>query len=785
MMRRDVLTSPARTALVVLSIAVGVFCVGMVLGARGTILDALAQQYRATSPANTTLVTDPIGEKLLRSAGRVAGVTAVEGRYAVDTRIETQRGTWKDLVLFAIPDFGHMRLNRILPQRGAWPPPRGTLLVERTSLDLLGLQVGSRIRLEMPSGHRRALTISGTAHDVVDPTASVSGFNYGYITFSTLASLGHGRAFNQLYLRTSGDPHDTARVWSIAEAVRTALARGGRKVYSVVVPQPGRLWVYDPVRSMLLLLTILGVASLVMSGFLVVNTMTAEITRQIRQVGIMKAIGARPRQIGGLYLGTVVMFSLLALCVGIPLGMAGAVGLIRYATNFLDFDATGIGLSPGVLELEVVAGVGVPLLAALVPVHRGSRITVREAITDYGTGGGGATRVGQTLERIPALPDPLVLGIGNTFRRKGRLIMTLVAVSLGGACFIAALSVRASLLNTLDDIFGYRNYDVQITLSHAYPGGQVARVAAGVPGVTRTEGWGVAAGERSGVTGLAAETVSVVAPPAGSKLIKPVVLHGRWLRPDDGMSMVVNSDLVADQPDLHVGTRVRYVINGQASAWSVVGIVRGVQNGPIAYVTYRALTVVTGQRGLVDRLVAVTARHDPASEISVSRAIETRLKHAGFAVDAADTTHDQRATLGANFDVIVVFLVIMAILIAVVGGLGLMGTMAISVLERTREIGIMRAVGASNRDLVQIVLAEGVVIAGLSWVIGTLVALPLAPAMSAAVGALFIHAPLAYTFSAGGSLVWLGGALLIAIAASLLPAWNACRLTVRDVLAYE
>jgi putative ABC transport system permease protein len=505
----------------------------------------------------------------------------------------------------------------------------------------------------------------------------------------------------------------------------------------------------------------------------------------MRQVGIMKAIGARPRQIAGIYLGTVVGLSVLALCVGIPLGIAGAIGLISYATKLLDFDATGFGLSPGALGLEVLAGIGIPLLAGLVPILRGGRITVREAISSHGTAGGGAVHIGGALQRLPILSEPIVLGLGNTFRSRGRLTMTLVAMSLGGAIFISVLSVRASLLHTLDDIFGYRNYDVQVTFDRAYPSERVAQIARGVPGLVGTEGWGVAAGERSNATGLAAETVSIVAPPAGSRLIKPVVLHGRWLRPGDGQNMVVNSDLAADSPDLGVGTRVRYLVDGHASTWTVVGIVRGVQHGPIAYVTYQSLATVRGHNGLIDRLVAVTNQHDAVSESTVSRALEVHLKHAGFVVDGAETTDDQRAILGANFDVIVQFLLIMAILLAVVGGLGLMGTMAINVLERIREIGIMRAIGASNHDLHQVILVEGIVIAGISWILGTVLALPLAPALSAAVGALFIHAPLAYTLSAGGALIWLGGTLVIAVAASLIPARHACRLTVRDALAYE
>ena len=131
------------------------------------------------------------------------------------------------------------------------------------------------------------------------------------------------------------------------------------------------------------------------------------------------------------------------------------------------------------------------------------------------------------------------------------------------------------------------------------------------------------------------------------------------------------------------------------------------------------------------------------------------------------------------------FLLIMAVLLAVVGGLGLMGTMSINVLERTREIGVLRAIGASNGAVLRIVIAEGVLIGVLSWAIGALLALPLSLLLSNAVGVAFLQMPLDFVFSLSGLAIWLGIVVLLAALASFLPAWSASRVTVRDVLAYE
>jgi putative ABC transport system permease protein len=127
----------------------------------------------------------------------------------------------------------------------------------------------------------------------------------------------------------------------------------------------------------------------------------------------------------------------------------------------------------------------------------------------------------------------------------------------------------------------------------------------------------------------------------------------------------------------------------------------------------------------------------------------------------------------------------MAVLLAFVGGLGLMGTMSINVLERTREIGIMRAIGASNGAVMNLVLVEGVLIGMVSWLLSMLIAIPLSKPLSASVGVALFQVPLSYAFSMDGLLIWLLVVVVLSAVASLLPAWNASRLTVRDVLAYE
>ncbi|NJO83450.1 MAG: FtsX-like permease family protein [Blastochloris sp.] len=106
-------------------------------------------------------------------------------------------------------------------------------------------------------------------------------------------------------------------------------------------------------------------------------------------------------------------------------------------------------------------------------------------------------------------------------------------------------------------------------------------------------------------------------------------------------------------------------------------------------------------------------------------------------------------------------------------------------LERIREIGVMRAIGASDNQVLQVVLVEGMVLGSMSWVLGALLSFPMSIFLSRQVGLQLFNFPLSFSFSMMGAGIWLGLSLVLAAVASFLPAWRASRVTVRDVLAYE
>jgi len=783
---RDLWGSKTHTLLVALSIAAGVFAVGMVAGSQAILSHELTASYLAINPASATLYTDPFDDDQIQVVRRMSQVSDAEGLREIVVRVKTGPDQWQNLFLFAIADFKNIRINKIQPFSGEWPPPKHELLVERASLNLTKAKVGDTITVEAPDGKQRDMRIAGLAYDLNEPPTEFTGIAFGYITLDTVEWLGQPRTFNQLNVVVAGDTLDKNHIHDVANQVRDKIEQGGRRVYSVYLPTPGQHPADSVIQPLLLILGVLGLLSLLASGFLIVNTISAMLTQQVRQIGVMKAVGARRTQITVLYLGMIFVFSVLALIIAMPLAEIAAGAMVRYIADLINTDITSYAMPSQVVGLEIAVGLVVPFLATLVPITRGTRITVREALSDYGLKAQPPKGIlDRIIESVPGTSRPLLLSLRNTFRRKGRLALMLATLTLGGAIFIAVLTVRESFLVTLDQAYRFWGYDVEVDLNQTYRTDFLQQEALSVPGVVGAESWAFGSVRRVRPDGTESDNLRVNAPPAQTQVIRPVVIQGRWLLPGDENAVVVNTDLLKNEPDIKVGDDLDLKIGTDETHWRVVGIIRSSLSGQRIFANYPYASQMFHSVGRSGGVLVVTDQHDSASTSQIAKTLETHFKNDGLRVAYIETTPAMRARAEFEVSILVVFLLIMAVLLAIVGALGLMGTMSLNVIERTREIGVLRAIGASDVAVLSIVISEGVLIAVLSWILGAILAVPLSKFLCDMVGNAFVNNPLDYTFSISGALLWLVLVVLLAALASFLPARRASNLTVREVLAYE
>ncbi|MGB0388525.1 MAG: ABC transporter permease [Ardenticatenaceae bacterium] len=788
---RDLWLNKARTLLVVLSISVGVFAVGVISGSGIILSRELANSYAAINPAHATILSlDRFDEEFVEAVRAMPEIEEAEARGSVFARIETAPDEWRMLQLVAIPDFDDIRIDKVNSESGAWPPDKHEILIERSALGLTEAEVGDVIHIKAPNGKERDVRIAGLAHDLYAKLYVLDGMAYGYITFDTLEWLGESRDYTELRVRVAENQEDKAHIEVVANKVQDKLEKGGRTVLFTLIPNPGEHPLDYVIQAITLLLGVLGILALFLSCFLVINTISAVLTQQVRQIGLMKAFGARAPDIMGMYMVMVLLFGLLTLLVAVPLGGWGAHQFTILMSDFFNFDVSQFQMPTEVLALEVAVGLLVPLVAGLYPIWAGTRVSVLDAVTDYGVGQGSFGK--GWLDRLLMAGDswlafsrPLLLSLRNTFRRKKRLALTLVTLTLAGATFIAVFSVYASFQSTLDNILAYYEYDVAIQMARPYRVQRLTQESLQVPGVVAAEPWGFYNTRLVRSDGTHSGNIILFAPPADTQLVKPTLKEGRWLLPGDENAVVVNTIMLRDEPDIGVGDEIQLKIEGEETTWRLVGIMQGGQLTASAFVNYPALAREVGEVGRAEWLMILTEEHDLDYQADVLRRLDQQFEKRGLRVSLSSKVAEERAEIEALFQVIVVLLFVMTILVAAVGGLGLMGTMSINVLERTREIGIMRAIGASDRTVLQIFLVEGILIGLLSWAIGALLAFPVSKFMSDAVGQQFINAPLDYVFESNGIVIWFLVVVILASLASLLPAWNASRLTVREVLSYE
>jgi putative ABC transport system permease protein len=863
----DLWSNKARTLLVIASIAVGVFAIGVITGAYVLLTEDLSASYAAVNPANIDLITDPFDPAFVDAIRGMDGIADAEGRRSAVVRVRTGPDAWDTLELVAVPDIdlatpGRSRpsINQLLPRGGAAAPLDREVILERKTLAGLGVQVGDLLAIELADGTVKQMRVAGAAQEPTVGYGGILGDLKGFITLDTLEWLGYPLDLNRLVITLTERQNDKAHIQQMAGVITDRLERSGREVYRTRLSPQDEHPLASIIQALLGVLIILGVLVVFLSGSLISNTMSALLNQHLRQIGVMKLVGARQRQIVGMYLTLIVVFGIIALLVAVPLGGWGAFALSGMAAGVVNFVLRDIPLIPVVplaVAIQVAVALLVPVGAGMLPVIKGSRTTVQKALTSTGLADaihprGNKTEKGRTADaasdsgrqsaptrtrpaqaRVDAasdiehgphgadagrtahqntsadaapdsghvvgrwIPQParsrvVLVSLRNTFRRKGRLALTLFTLTLGGAIFMAVLNTQAALDHKVEESIKYFQADLNLDLARPYRIAEVEREAMSIPGVERVEVWTSASAELasgwtlSATDGSAPDTVALLAPPADSSLIDPTVLEGRWLLSGDENAIVVNEAFWADRPGLKAGDVLRLKIAGKEKDWTVVGIFQytGVDE-LIGYVNYDHLARELNQVNRASVYRIVTEEHSLAFQKRVGLLLEERFRALDYRIASVESGAAFAASITDVLRILVVILLAMALLTALVGSIGLTGTMSMNVLERTREIGVLRAIGAHNQIVSKLVIVEGLLIGLISFALGSVLSLPITSLLSNVISLSIFNSPAEFIVTARGFGIWLGLVLLLSTGASLLPARSATQLTIREVLAYE
>ena len=787
----DLWHNKIRTLLAVLSIAAGVFAIGATFGMADQMLSTMDAAHQTTFPSHFTMGTSGIDSNTVNRLKKIKGVEDIDLANVIPVRYKIEPADeWQSGLLF-MRDYEEQIYDVYQLKEGQWPE-RKQLGIERLSSQFFNINIGDKVMFEIDDKERRLPITGEIRHPFVNPPEfGGEAVFFGNADVLELFDVPKGQ-FNELLVRVS--PYSDSLAHQVASEIKNRLSKEGIRVDLTIYQKPDEHPGRPLIEGINIVLQMLALVSLGASVVLVLNTLMALLTQQTNQIGIIKAIGGGTGAIIKIYLAGVAIYGLLSLVLALPLGAWLAFAMSQWFLNIFNVEYKVFQISYRALVLQALAAIAVPLLAALWPILNGAAITVREAIASYGVGGDfGSNWLDRRIERLARglLSAPNAIALGNIFRRKGRLLLTQLVLILAGTMFLAVMSLSASITATMDTDFAQRRYDATIFFKEAERINRVVAIAQALEGVEQAEMWYshsasiLKAGQRTREAGFGTQVIGI---PAGSDMFKPLLVAGRWLQPEDDRAIVLNVD-TAENNHIRLGETITLDFGElDDSEWQVVGFFNNLSADSFGtdsiYANQEAMFRATKKHNLGNQL-DVRLRNHTKTEVE---AITTQLKEMydakNLAIESSQTLHKLREDSDGEFSLVIQMLLALAVIMAVVGSIGLMGSLSISVVERTREIGVMRAIGARTSTMMAMFMLEGILQGLLSWAIVVPLSFILGQPMAEALGQALFSGSLNYQYDWTAVLAWLVVILLISTLASILPARNATRISVRESLAY-
>jgi putative ABC transport system permease protein len=790
---RDLWENKSRTIQVMLIIGIGAAAIGMILTTRNLVVPGMQDNWRRFhAPMLTLYIYPSVDEKELLELEQEKNVSLIEGLSSsiIEWRVNPT-DEWKAGGLVARNDYEDMKLDKLELIEGEWPHDQVMLLGQGDD-QYFKIPKYGKIFLRVNDKVFDAWT-GGTLYNQFQQPAYFGGTAQFYTTKDEYERLVGDMKFDQVLVR--GDfPYEEEKATELGNRLTNRIEKMDKNA-SFWATDPDEHFFQDTMDGLFFLLGVMAVLILALGLLLVYNTINSIISSQVDQIGIMKAVGARTWQVVRLYLTLVLVYGLLSWVFSLPLGIWAGWSISDWLVNSFGATPGNFQMNLQAVIVQSIIALFAPLLSALIPIWNASRSTVREAISTYGLN----INTG-LIEKIFAhahrLSRMVIVIISNTFRHKGRVALLQIALVISGLVFMMVVSVRDSVVFTVrDTIFSILNANITLLFEDPERIDYIENLTREVTGIKAVEMWGFSSGTIRPKEQEASDDddqISLMGVPLPTRVYGYQLRSGRWLNPDDTYAMVLNKKF-AEDIGVKVGdwVTIKYS-NKKERDWQIVGLTFD----PILIQAANVPRVpLLRDLGEVDRGQAIwiqTDKEDLITEQTIAKNLREFYKKRGIKVSpqrgifgiGGDSTIETANTFINQFNFLVILLAIMALLIGTVGSIALSGALSLSVLERKREIGVMRAVGAPSWTIFRLFIGEGLILGWLSW----LIALPLTPYASQlmvyALGKAF-QLDILYKYSPAGQIMWLIIITFLSIIASWLPARGATKISVRESLAYQ
>jgi len=795
----DVTRRKGRTLMVVLGIFIGVLGLTGVNFIQQTIFSAFT--YSTGTAANSpdiTLQVNQLDPALTPQLAAVANVQAVQMQsvFATQWHVSATPGH-VPIALVSYPDLQHAPITPFQLTSGRYPGV-GEIVLEYGDQELQSVSLGDTVTVDTSQTTTTTLRVVGFARTQGLPSPAGSGTARGYMSEAAITQAfgsfvpAPGSQGPQLLQEVAVKVQNISQVNTTADALAQSLRAKGVAVLDVTMNQPfnqGRINAVNGVFTLLLLLAILAV---ILSALLMLNTVITLIAEQTQIIGTLKAVGGTRSAILRGYLISVVIYSALGTLPAIALGLMLGYPLASSLASTIPLDVGPFTVFPWIIILGLAVGFGVPLLSALLPLWMGTRITVREALSAYGISAGQAgNRLARLAQRLTGVSQTTWLGLRGVFRKRWRAALTLLTLTLAGTIFLVVQTATAATNQTIANAFAPYHYDVLAAID-AQNSPEVSQISA-LPTVGRVERYfdeDLAASQwgQLQLQGFQPDT----------RLYTPQLLSGRWLSPSDTNAALINEE-AATATGLHVGDTLTLSIGRHATSsgqptpgnqvtWTIIGIIHQPmygtgQIGAVMTSVENANQFSGNPADLTPELLIEARDHTASAVDALTRQID-QLVNGGNENGGSVETRQQRVQRSQqSWLIFYALLYSVALIVGAVGILGLANALAASVLERRREIGLLRAMGGSAFRVARVFWVEGLALGGIAWGLCALLGLPLAYGFIQVMSTLVLRVD--FLIAPSALVVMLAAVLIISTLASIIPALRASRVRIADMLRYE
>ena len=773
----------ARTAFTVCTLALAVASISFF--AIPTLIDrAMQEEVQEGRLADVTVTMRPLAltPEQLDALASLPNVAAVEPRSSVDARVllGERRAPAR---LIGVRDFARQRVDVVRLASGTTPGTGQVLAeVQDANVGLYDGAAGDTITALGTAGERIRLPVTGRGRSlpggeqVQDENVIVL-----YADAATVAALSGEAGYNRLALRLHNE--SPAAAAKTVESLRAYLEgvpgfAGFANLPEVRAPGdwPGK----GETEKFAQLLSVITLLALLSALVLISNTMTTLVGEQTGEIGIMRAVGARRRQIALVYLRTALLLGGLGAVLGIVLGIALSSLLARsFGSTFWAIDV-GVGVDAKVVAISILVGLLAPPLAALPAIRRGLRTDLREALEATGSAVGGQDAADRLLRRASFLPRTIQIGLRSVGRRKRRSLATALIVALAVGNLLATMAVAAAVTQTTRAEWGDHLEDIRIwTAGRDFFDDKAEQTIRATPGVA---GLQPALVNEVSLDGREAFVWGVPREP----LLRYRLSDGRWFSAGEEQTrepVAVIERNLAQAAGVEVGDRVTLATAAGPAQLRIVGIAANQQeDGTVLFVPLTTLRAVLGQPTGASTYWIRTSSPDHALVDRTTSLLEDRLAALGYDLASEITYVAERDEIAAN-RTITTSIALLGFLIVAMSMVALANAITMNVLDRTREIGILRCIGARARDVRRIFTTEGIALALTGWLLG----IPLGYAFDRLLVWLIwevVDVRIPVAFPPWNLLIALVGTVALALAVQFLPVRRAVRFRPGDALRY-